>query len=205
MARSAFKGLLCVVCLASFLFVASAQRANHYKPRDPPLGLRSRFNPATKHFEPVTSDKSYTYYRLAINLNETFSDIFDPKPNDPIPIGTVAQIVASGDVFDNTTAAKVGTFDLSAVTTSLDANMKLQYIVTLAVELGPDGDDTIFVQAALDFANIEEAVRDYDCAVIGGTGRYKGATGEVTFTGTAATTIDSLHIAEVAVPKFKRF
>lgn len=51
----------------------------------------------------VTSDKSYTYYRLAININETFYDFFDSDPKVP----TLYTMVASGDVFDNTTAAKV--------------------------------------------------------------------------------------------------
>jgi hypothetical protein len=80
-----------------------------------------------------------------------------------------------------------------------------QYMATMAVELGPDGDDTIFVSAALDRANINQEIVDFEMAVIGGTGRYKGATGEVFFTGTATTTPGNLYTAEIAVPRFKRF
>jgi hypothetical protein len=53
----------------------------------------------------VTWDQSYTYYRLAVNLNETFYDYYDADPKVP----TLYQNVASGDVFDNTTALKVST------------------------------------------------------------------------------------------------
>ncbi|WIA39691.1 hypothetical protein OEZ86_005754 [Tetradesmus obliquus] len=187
--------------MASVAFGASAQSANHYKPRDPPLGSRSTFNPATKHFEPVTSDKSYTYYRLAININETFYDFFDSDPKVP----TLYTMVASGDVFDNTTAAKVGTFDMNGITTYLNADKTLSYMATMAVELGPNGDDTIFVKAALQRANLNVEIMDFDAAVVGGTGRYKGATGEVFFSGTQFTTPVNLYVAEFAVPKFKRF
>jgi hypothetical protein len=51
----------------------------------------------------VTSDKWYTYYRLAVNLNETFYDFFDADPKVP----TLYQMVASGDVLDRTTSVKV--------------------------------------------------------------------------------------------------
>jgi hypothetical protein len=80
-----------------------------------------------------------------------------------------------------------------------------QYLATLAVEFGLNGDDTIFVSAALDRANINQEIVDFEMAVIGGTGRYMGATGQVFFTGTATTTPGNLYTAEVIVPKFKRF
>jgi hypothetical protein len=53
MARHPTHLLLCVICLACAISVASAQSTSHHKPRDPPLGSRSKFNPETKHFEPV--------------------------------------------------------------------------------------------------------------------------------------------------------
>uniref|UniRef100_A0A383WL51 Dirigent protein n=1 Tax=Tetradesmus obliquus TaxID=3088 RepID=A0A383WL51_TETOB len=75
----------------------------------------------------------------------------------------------------------------------------------MALELGPNGDDTIFTLAALDRADFTGKPTDIDAAVVGGTGRYKGATGESVVTGMDVTKGDNLHVAEVAVPRFKRF
>lgn len=44
----------------------------------------------------------------------------------------------------------------------------------MALELGPNGDDTIFTLAALDRADFTGKPTDIDAAVVGGTGRYKG-------------------------------
>jgi hypothetical protein len=80
-----------------------------------------------------------------------------------------------------------------------------QYLATMAVELGPNGDDTLFFMAAFDRANLVREPTDHDLAVVGGTGRYKGAMGEVVHSGTRFTVPDNLYVAEIAVPKFKRF
>jgi hypothetical protein len=73
------------------------------------------------------------------------------------------------------------------------------------IELGPNGDDTIFTKIALDGANIAERVADLDIAIVGGTGQYKGATGQAVHFGTQVTRPDNLYMLEMAVPKFKRF
>jgi hypothetical protein len=85
------------------------------------------------------------------------------------------------------------------------ATPRQQYMGTMAVELGPNGDDTFFVSAALDRANINTEIVDFELAVVGGTGRYKGATGEVFSTGTEITAPGNLYTVEIIVPKFKRF
>jgi hypothetical protein len=51
----------------------------------------------------VAWDKLYTYYRIKVNLAETFADNFTPDPNE----AHLIQIVISGDVFDNSTGVKV--------------------------------------------------------------------------------------------------
>jgi hypothetical protein len=79
------------------------------------------------------------------------------------------------------------------------------YLATLAVELGPNGDDTLIIGSAFERANFIEAPTDFDLAILGGTGRYKGATGEVFHSGPRVTTAWNVYVAEVAVPKFKRF
>jgi hypothetical protein len=76
---------------------------------------------------------------------------------------------------------------------------------TVAVELGPNGDDTIFLAFALEQANFDQDPTDSDLAVVGGTGRYKGATGEAVLTGTDTTKPVNLYVADIAVPRFKRF
>jgi hypothetical protein len=77
---------------------------------------------------------------------------------------------------------------------------------TFAVELGPNGDDTIFVSFAMERKNFRFDLVDFDQAIIGGTGRYKGATGEVIHTGIDTTEEGkNLYVAEIAVPRFKRF
>lgn len=80
-----------------------------------------------------------------------------------------------------------------------------QYLATTGIELGPNGDDAIFTQVALDGANFAEKVADLDLAILGGTGQYKGATGDVRYTGTQVTKPDNLYVLEMAVPRFKRF
>jgi hypothetical protein len=52
----------------------------------------------------VTSDRSYTYFRIKVNLNETFVDSYQPDPKEP----HLTSVVISGDVFDNSTGVKVG-------------------------------------------------------------------------------------------------
>ncbi|WIA19414.1 hypothetical protein OEZ85_004034 [Tetradesmus obliquus] len=193
--------LLCVAFLIGTLSGTSAQDVNHGKPREPPVGSLSKFNPNTMHYEPVNSDSRYTYYRIKINLNETFSDTFRPDPNEP----HLMSAVISGDAFDNSTGIKVGTFDTSSISTVARDNKDMQYLATLAVELGPNGDDTIFIKAAFDRANFIAEPIDFDLAVVGGTGRYKGATGEAIHSGTRMTVPDNVYVAEVAVPRFKRF
>ncbi|WIA19291.1 hypothetical protein OEZ85_003926 [Tetradesmus obliquus] len=190
--------LLCMAFLVGTLSAAFAQDANHGKPRDPPVGSLSKFNPSTMHYEPVTLDKAY---RIKVNLNETFFDTFTPDPKE----AHLSSTVVSGDVFDNSTGIKVGTFDTSSTSTFLRANNELQWLATMAVELGPSGDDTLFVSAALDRANLFREPTDFDPAVVGGTGRYKGATGEVIHSGTSVTRPDNVYVAEFAVPRFKRF
>jgi hypothetical protein len=59
--------------------------------------------------------------------------------------------------------------------------------------------------SALDRANFVNEPTDFELAVVGGTGRYKGATGEVFHTGMEVTRPGNLYVAEIAVPKFKRF
>ncbi|WIA39552.1 hypothetical protein OEZ86_005640 [Tetradesmus obliquus] len=110
------------------------------------------------HYEPVTSDKSYTYYRIKVNLNEAFFDTFTPDPKE----AHLSSTVVSADVFDNSTGIKVGTFDTSSISTFLRVNSKLQWLATMAVELGPSGDDTLFVSAALDRANLFRDPTDFD-------------------------------------------
>jgi hypothetical protein len=80
-----------------------------------------------------------------------------------------------------------------------------QYLATTGIELGANGDDAIFTQAAVDGANIDERVADLDLAILGGTGQYKGATGDVAYSGTQATKPDNLYVLKMAVPRFKRF
>jgi hypothetical protein len=79
------------------------------------------------------------------------------------------------------------------------------YLATLAVELGPNGDDTIFIASAFERANFIGLPTDFEMAITGGTGRFRGATGEVSHTGPSVTTAWNAYVAEVAVPKFKRF
>jgi hypothetical protein len=78
-------------------------------------------------------------------------------------------------------------------------------MATLAVELGPNGADTLFIASAFERANFVKQPTDFEMAIIGGTGRYKGATGEVVHTGPQLTTAWNAYVAEVTVPKFKRF
>ena len=54
-------------------------------------------------FLQVTSDKAYTYYRIKVNLNETFFDTFTPDPKE----AHLSSTVVPGDVFDNSTGIKV--------------------------------------------------------------------------------------------------
>ncbi|WIA39672.1 hypothetical protein OEZ86_005737 [Tetradesmus obliquus] len=193
--------LPCIFCLAFVVLEASAQDTNHHRPRDPPLGTLSKYNERTKTYEPVTSDSRYWYYRICIYLNETFTDAFVPDLGQP----TLIQTVISGDVFDNSTRVKIGQFDSQAISTVVDANLKLQYLTTMAIEMGPNGDDTLITNSALDGENLIARVVDFDLAIAGGTGRYKGAKGDVAHLGTQATKPDNLYIGEMAVPKFKRF
>ncbi|WIA39692.1 hypothetical protein OEZ86_005755 [Tetradesmus obliquus] len=193
--------LLCVMFLVGTLSAAFAQDANTKKPRDPPVGSLSKFNPTTMHYEPVTSDKSYIYYRIKVNLNQTFVDTYTPDPKEP----HLVSVVISGDVFDNSTGIKVGKFDSTSLTTFAGANNELQYMGTFAVELGPNGDDAIFIMNALDRANFIQEPTDFEMAIVGGTGRYKGATGESIHSGTEVTQPGNVYVAEVAVPRFKRF
>jgi hypothetical protein len=78
-------------------------------------------------------------------------------------------------------------------------------IASLAVELGPNGDDTLFISSTIQRAHLNQEVTDFDLAITGGTGRYKGATGELMHAGTSDTKSWNAYTAEVAVPKFKRF
>lgn len=80
-----------------------------------------------------------------------------------------------------------------------------QYMGTFAVELGPNGDDAIFIMNALDRANFIQEPTDFEMAIVGGTGRYKGATGESIHSGPEVTLPGNVYVAEVAVPRFKRF
>jgi hypothetical protein len=75
----------------------------------------------------------------------------------------------------------------------------------MAIEMGPNGDDTIFTNAALDGENLVVRVVDFDLAVVGGTGQFKGVKGDVAHFGTQATKPDNFYIGELAVPRFKRF
>ncbi|WIA39671.1 hypothetical protein OEZ86_005736 [Tetradesmus obliquus] len=153
-------------------------------------------------YQPVTLDSSYWYYRISINMYDTFTDSFAPSPGKASLVSTVFV----GDVFDNSTGIKVGTFQSAGVSTVLRADLTtLQYLATTGIELGPNGDDAIFTQVALDGANFAEKVADLDLAILGGTGQYKGATGDVRYTGTQVTKPDNLYVLEMAVPRFKRF
>jgi hypothetical protein len=87
----------------------------------------------------------------------------------------------------------------------MHALLPQQYLATMAVEFGPNGDDTLFIMSALDRANFVREPTDFELAVVGGTGRYKGATGEVFHSGAHVTSPGNLYVAEIAVPKFKRF
>jgi hypothetical protein len=51
----------------------------------------------------VTSDSSYWYYRISINMIHTFTDSFVPDPSKL----TLVSTVFAGDVFDNSTGIKV--------------------------------------------------------------------------------------------------
>eukprot|EP00775_Hariotina_reticulata_P004009 gene4009-4260_t len=178
-------------------------RGSRQYPRPRPTRF-SVYNTATSRYEPVTEDSQYYYYRIVVKLIPTGNDRWDPIPdgNAALRMG-----VTIGNIVDNSTLIKVGTWDSFTIITKQIStkNDEVTYLAQLGMELGPESNDAIFIAAMYGTQDNFTKAMDHESAITGGTKQFKGATGDVVHSGTGFFAQDHAYTAEVYVPKFKPF